>query len=96
MFNTENSRNRPEGIRRIYEAASKLVMPSLPPLYQVFLDEKAGVQAQRNELLRKQEELRQEGMEAAVRLMISGSDEFRIERRSYFEQIEQKRKEGKK
>jgi len=86
----EKSNTRPEGIKRIYDAVSKLVKPPLAPLYQVFLDEQSLNQSKRNALLQKQAELRQEGFEAAVRLVISSTDKFQIERGSYFERIEQR------
>lgn len=83
-------RNRPPGIMRIYDAASKLIKPSLTPLYQVFLDQKSAVQEERSKLLCERDAVRQEGFEAAVRLRIACSDTLRIERGSYFERIEHK------
>jgi len=84
------SNTRAEGIRRIYDAVSKLIKPPLAPLYQVFLEEQSLRQSKRKALHQRQAELRQEGFEAAVRLVISSTDKFQIERGSYFERIEQR------
>jgi len=86
-MNTDNTRNRPPGIMRIHEEVSKLIKPTLAVLYQVFLDQKAALKAERTALLRKQETLHQEGYEAAVRLVISNSNDFQISQRSYFDRI---------
>lgn len=89
-MNETNMQSRHDGITRIFESVSKLIKPSLAPLYQVFLDRKKIVEDERTSLMRKIEEVRQEGFEAAVRLRISCNDNFRIERGSYFERIGQK------
>jgi len=89
-MNETNTDSRSKGIARIFESVSKLIKPSLAPLYQEFLDRKKIVADERTSLLRRLEEVRQEGFEAAVRLRLSCNDNFRIERGSYFERIEQK------
>lgn len=90
---SENIRNHPLGIQRVYEAASKLVMPALAPLYQVFVDEKAALQAEHATLRQRQEEVRADGFDAAVRLLSAADEAFRIDRKPYFERIEDKRKD---
>ncbi len=90
---TENTLIHPSGIQRVYEAASKLVMPSLAPLYQVFVDEKAALQAKRAALRQRQEDVYADGIEAAVRLLAAADGAFRIAHKPYFERIENKRKD---
>ena len=89
-----NTLNRSEGILRIKKSVSKLIKPPLEPLYQVFVDEKAAVQAERSELLRKIEELRQEGFEAAIQLMTLHPEPPHITNGSYFDRIENKEDEN--
>lgn len=89
---SEITRNHSSGIQRVYEAASKLVMPSLAPLHQVFVDEKAALQAERAALRQRQEEVRADGFDAAVRLLAASDEAFRIDRKPYFERIRYKRK----
>ena len=89
---TNSARNRPEGINQIHEAASKLVKPTLTHLYQVFLDQKAAAESERSDLLRQQENIRQEGFEAAIRLRISCSDAMTEKNSSYFKLLEHKEK----
>lgn len=84
---TDNPRNRPPGIRLIHASAAKLAMPSLAPLYQVFLDQRAAIEAERRDLRRRQQAIAQEGFDAAVRLLVNTSEAFRAERAPYFQRL---------
>ena len=89
---TKRNSNHLSGLQRVYESASKLVMPSLAPLYQVFVGEKAALQAKRAALRQRQEAVRADGFDAAVRLLTASDEAFRITRQPYFERIKHKRK----
>lgn len=84
-------KKRPQAIERIAEAASNLLMPPLTPLHQTFMDQKLGVQEKRSELLRKQDECRNEGYAAAMRLMMPSAEQFQATRGSYLELIHKQR-----
>lgn len=81
----------PQAIERIAEAASSLLMPPLAPLHQTFIEQKSGVEEKRSELLRKQNECRNEGYAAAMRLMMPSAEKLKETRDSYLELIHKQR-----
>jgi len=80
-------------IQTIRRSVSKLNTPALEPLLGVFLDVKQSVAAEQNTLRQKIEETRQEGWEAAARLMAPTQKQLSTQRQSYFDAIEQKRRD---
>jgi len=79
---------RPEAIARIYEAASNLLMPPLSSLHQTFVETKAGVNKERSRLRRELDEIRDEGFEAAARLMLPDTEKLQSKAGSYIERIQ--------
>ncbi len=84
-------KERPQAIARIAEAASSLLIPPLAPLHQAFMEQKYGVEEKRSELLRKQDECRNEGYAAAMRLMMPSAERLQATRGSYLELIHKQR-----
>ena len=90
-MNAPHENKRPKSIMRIAEAVSNLIFPSLAGLYQTFLDQKAGIDQKRAELLRRREEIRNEGFEAATRFMAPTAEQIRNAGISYLEFIKRQR-----
>jgi hypothetical protein len=90
-MNTPHENKRPKSIERIAEAVSNLIVPSLAALYQTFLDQKAGIGQKRTELVRRREEVRNEGFEAATRFMAPTAEQIRNADISYLELIKRQR-----
>ena len=84
-------KKKPKAIERISEAASNLLMPPLAPLHQTFMDQKFGAEEKRSELLRKREEIRNEGYAAAMRLMMPSAERLQATKGSYLELIHKQR-----
>lgn len=76
------------------KSVSRLVMPSLPLLYQVVVDVRQGVQEERAEINRQLDELQLEGYEAAARLCLPDGGPQQPLQASYFDRIDNRR--GKK
>lgn len=82
---------RPQAIERIAEAVSSLIYPSLAPLHQAFIEQKAGVNEKKAELIRKREDVRNEGYAAAIRLMTPNTEQSHTIDLSYLELINKQR-----
>ncbi|WP_096294012.1 hypothetical protein [Nitrosomonas ureae] len=82
---------RPQGIERISEAVSNLLPPPLAPLHQTFIEQKAGINEKRAELLRKRENVRNEGYAAATRLMTPSAEQLQTIGVSYLELFNKQR-----
>lgn len=82
---------RPQAIDRIAMAVSSLIFPPLAPLYQAFIEQKAGINEKRAELLRKRENVRNEGYAAATRLMTPSEEQLHTIGVSYPELINKQR-----
>lgn len=76
---------KPQAIERIAEAVSSLIYPSLAPLHQAFIEQKAGINEKRAELIRKRENVRNEGYAAATRLMTPNTEQSQTIGVSYLE-----------
>jgi len=85
------TQKRPQAIDRIAMAVSNLIFPPLAPLNQAFIEQKAGVNEKRAELLRKRENVRHEGYAAATRLMTPSAEELQTMGVSYLEFINKQR-----
>ncbi len=90
-MNMSYENKRPKAIERIAEAVSNLIFPPLASLYQAFLDQKTGVEQKQTELLRKREEVRNEGYEAATRFMAPTTEQIHNTGISYLELIKKQR-----
>ena len=82
---------QPQAITCIREAVSNLLMPPLAPLFQVFMDQKAGINEKRSELRMQMEDVRIEGYGAATRLMLPNAEHLQNSKGSYFERIHKQR-----
>ncbi len=91
---TSNENKRPKAIQQIAEAVSSLIFPSLTPLYQTFLDQKTGIEQKRGELIRRRDEIRNEGYEAATRFMAPTAEQIQNAGISYLEVIKKQRGDG--
>lgn len=91
---TSSENKRPKAIEQIAEAAAGLIVPPLTSLYQTFLDQKAGVEQKRAKLVRRREEIRSEGYEAATRFMTPNAEQVRNAGISYLELIKKQRGGG--
>lgn len=80
-----------QAIEFIRKSASCLIYPPLALLHQTFLDEKALVNEKRSELLRKREDVRNEGYAAATRLMSPSKEQLPTISISYPELIDKQR-----
>jgi len=85
------TQKRPQAIDRIATAVSSLIFPPLAPLYQAFIEQKAGINEKRAELLRKRENVRNEGYAAATRLMTPSAEQLQTIGVSYLELINKQR-----
>ncbi len=85
------TQKRPQAIERIAAAVSSLLYPPLAPLHQTFIEQKAGVNEKRSELLRKREIVRNEGYAAATRLMTPSAEQLQTIDLSYLELINKQR-----
>ncbi len=77
----------PKATNRIHEAVSNLLIPPLSSLHQTFVETKAGVNKERSRLRRELEEIRNEGFEAAARLMLPDTEKLQRKPGSYIERI---------
>lgn len=82
-----------QAIQNIAEETSSLIVPSLTPLHQTFIERKDDLNAMRSELLRKIETVRNEGYAAATRLMTPNAEQSHILGTAYLELIDSKRSE---
>lgn len=82
---------KPQAIERIAEAVSSLIYPSLAPLHQAFIEQKAGINEKRAELIRKRENVRNEGYAAATQLLAPSEEQLHTIGVSYFELINKQR-----
>ncbi|MCE7914567.1 MAG: hypothetical protein DYH15_07760 [Nitrosomonas sp. PRO4] len=85
------TQKRPQAIDRIAAAVSSLIFPPLAPLYQAFIEQKAGINEKRAELLRKLENVRNDGYAAATRLLAPSEEQLQTIGLSYFELINKQR-----
>lgn len=69
MKNTQPLNQHP-AIVRFGRSVARLIKPSLPPLFQVVVDVKQGIQEERSELISQMNVLRLEGYEAAAGLSL--------------------------
>lgn len=86
------AQEKPLAIQRIGKSVSDLIFPPLAPLQQAFIDQKIAISEKRSELLRKRDEISNEGYEAAMRLMMSNKEHSKTTGDSYL-QIINKQKE---
>lgn len=82
---------RPKAIERIAAAVSNLIYPSLAPLHQAFIEQKAGINEKRAELIRKREKVRNDCYAAATRLMTRSTEQPQTMDLSYLELINKQR-----
>ncbi|QOJ23787.1 MAG: hypothetical protein HRU78_09080 [Gammaproteobacteria bacterium] len=85
------TQKRPQAIERIAAAVSNLIYPSLAPLHQAFIEQKAGVNEKRAELIRKRENVRNDGYAAATRLMTPHTEQSQTIDLPYLELINKQR-----
>ena len=78
----------PLWVERIRQSVSKLVKPPLTALPQVLLDTQAGVREERARLVSELDDIRQDGFEAATRLILS-VDARPARALPYFKQLQQ-------
>ncbi len=91
MKKTSPAPKKPRSIERIAEAVSNLLVPPLTSLHQTFMEQKAGVNEKRSELLNKREDIRNEGFAAAMRLMSPNADQLQMTKGSYLELVNNQR-----
>jgi hypothetical protein len=82
-------------VKTIRRSVSKLNRPALNTLLGVFLDVKNSVELKNSEIRNKIGTTKQEGWEAAARLMAPAQRQVTAQPQTYFDSIESKRR-GKK
>jgi hypothetical protein len=87
MKNLKSPLNEHPAIVSFGKSVSRLVMPSLAPLYQVVVDVRQGIQQERADINRQLDELQLEGFEAAARLCLLGGGSQPPRQVNYFDRI---------
>ncbi len=82
---------KPQAIERIYNAASNLIYPPIEQLHQTFIEQKTAISEKRSELLRKRDEVSNEGYAAAIRLMMPDDEQLQTIGVSYLELVNKQR-----
>jgi hypothetical protein len=72
---------------RIQEAVSHLLIPPLESLQELLIERRENVVSERNRIEKLRVQIREDGFEAAARLMLPEADVLQNSERSYFEHI---------
>lgn len=91
MKNTSPIQKKPQAIERITESVSNLLVPPLASLNQTFMDQKTDLNKKRSDLLRKRDEVSNEGFAAAMRLMSPSAEQLQAIKGSYLALINNQR-----
>lgn len=83
MSRNESSR----ALERIQESVSHLLMPPLETLQELFIERREASRAESNALEKRRAQIREDGYEAAARLMLPEADALQKFECSYFEKM---------
>lgn len=82
-----SQRELPRALGRIHKAVSRVLMPPLETLQELLIERRENVISERNRIEKLRVQIREDGYEAAARLMLPEGDVLQYSERSYFEHI---------